>query len=80
MRRLPIRRSAVTLLFALAASAEPAVPEDLLAVLTLRGKPCGGIASLERHGESDYDVKCTDGHRYRVFIGPGNRVVIEDKK
>jgi hypothetical protein len=55
------------------------VPQDLLAVLTLRGKPCGGIASVERKGESDYWVACTDGHHYRVFIGPGNRVVIEDK-
>jgi len=74
-----LRRSALFLLFAFAASAEPAVPEDLLAVLTLRGKPCGSIASVERKGESDYLVACSDGHHYRVFIGPGNRVVIEDK-
>jgi len=66
-------------LLALAAEAAPAVPEDLLAVLTLRGKPCGKIASFERKGESDYIVTCTDGHKYRVFIGPGDRVVIEDK-
>ena len=64
---------------ALAASAEPAVPEDLLAVLTLRGKPCGSVASVERKGESDYFVTCSDGHKYRVFIGPGDRVVIEEK-
>lgn len=66
-------------LLALAASAEPAVPEDLLAVLTLRGKPCGSVASVERKGESDYFVTCSDGHKYRVFIGPGDRVVIEEK-
>ncbi len=71
-------------LVALAASAQPAqksvpVPEDLLAVLTLRGKPCGSIASYERKGESDYFVTCSDGHHYRVFIGPGDRVVIEEK-
>lgn len=70
--------SAIPLL-ALAASAEPAVPEDLLAVLTLRGKPCGSVASVERKGESDYFVTCSDGHKYRVFIGPGDRVVIEEK-
>jgi hypothetical protein len=79
MRRIPILRFAMILLFAIAATAEPAVPEDLLAVLTLRGKPCGSIVSHERKGESDYLVKCSDGHRYRVFI-EGNRVVIEDKK
>jgi len=71
-------------LLALAASAQPAqksvpVPEDLLAVLTLRGKPCGSIASSERKAESDYLVTCSDGHKYRVFIGPGDRVVIEEK-
>ena len=55
------------------------VPQDLLAVLTLRGKPCGSIASHERKGDSDYLVTCTDGPKYRVFIGPGDRVVIEDK-
>jgi hypothetical protein len=71
-------------LLALAASAQPAkksvpVPDDLLAVLTLRGKPCGSIASHERKGESDYFVTCSDGHKYRIFIGPGDRVVIEEK-
>ena len=75
-----MRRTVLILLFALAANAEPAVPEDLLAVLTLRGKPCGAITSHERKGEHDYLVTCSDGHRYRVYIGPKDRVVIEDKK
>ena len=66
-------------LLALAASAEPTVPVDLLATLTLKGKPCGSIASVERKGESDYFVTCSDGHRYRVYIAPGDRVVVEDK-
>ena len=56
-----------------------AVPDDLLAVLTLRGKPCGSIAKHERQGESDYLVTCSDGHRYRVYIGPGDRVIVEDR-
>ena len=73
-----MRKIAIILLCALAASAEPAVPDDLLAVLTLKGKPCGSIKSHERKGESDYLVTCTDGHRYRVSI-QGDRVVIEDK-
>ena len=64
---------------AIAAGAEPSVPQDLLAVLTLKGKPCGSITSTDRKGDSDYLVTCSDGHKYRVFIGPGNRVVIEDK-
>jgi hypothetical protein len=54
------------------------VPQDLLAVLTLRGKPCGSVASYERKGESDYLVTCSDGHRYRVFVS-GNRVEVQDR-
>ena len=80
MRRNAIRFGAGITMCALAASAEPAVPEDLLAVLTLRGRPCGSIASVERKGESDYFVRCSDGHQYRIFISPGDRVVIEEKK
>jgi hypothetical protein len=81
MRWIGIRSSAA-LLLALPAFAEEkpvAVPEDLLAVLTLRGKPCGSIAKYDRQGESDYLVTCSDGHRYRVYIGPGERVVVEDR-
>jgi hypothetical protein len=66
-------------LLALAAGAEPTVPRDLLAVLTLKGKPCGSITATDRKGESDYFVTCSDGHHYHVFIGPGDRVVVEDK-
>src|SRR5262249_3668692 len=72
-------------LLAIAASAQSGekpsvpVPQDLLAVLTLRGKPCGSIASYERKADSDYLVTCSDGHKYRVFIAPGDRVVIEDR-
>ena len=66
-------------LLAAAASAAPTVPEDLLAVLTLKGKPCGSIASVDRKGDSDYLVTCSDGHRYRIYIAPGDRVVVEDK-
>ncbi len=82
MTRSPIRIAAVSLLLAFAAHAEPPakpVPIDLLAVLTLRGKPCGSIASYERKAESDFLVTCSDGHHYRVFVGPGDRVVVEDK-
>jgi hypothetical protein len=80
--RIGIRSCAALLLAALPAFAEEkpvAVPQDLLAVLTLRGKPCGTVASHERKGESDYLVTCSDGHRYRVYIGPGDRVIVEDR-
>jgi hypothetical protein len=55
------------------------IPEDLLAVLTLRGKPCDRVAKWEKRGESDYHVDCADGHRYRIYVGEGDRVEIEQR-
>ena len=82
MKRIAILSSAALLLASASALAQEkavAVPTDLLAVLTLRGKPCGSIAKYERQGDSDYLVTCSDGHHYRVYIGPGDRVVVEDR-
>ena len=79
MTRHPIRIAAASALLALAAEAEPTTPRDLLAVLISKGKPCGSITSTEQKGEFDYLVTCSDGHHYRIYIGPGDRVVVEDK-
>lgn len=84
MRRTHRILGSALALLPLAASAQELtgrvpVPEDLLAVLTLRGKPCGSVASYERQGESDYLVTCSDGHRYRVHVGEGDRVVVEER-
>ena len=75
-----LARSALAATAIATAATAVAVPDDLLAVLTLRGKPCGKIASYERKGESDYLVTCSDGHHYRVYVGAGDRVVVEEKK
>ena len=77
MRRNPILLCLP--LLAVTAGAAPTVPQDLLAVLVSKGKPCGSIASVEQKGEFDYNVTCSDGHRYRIYIAPGDRVVVEDK-
>lgn len=76
--------AAVLLLGSAGASAqgEPgkvSVPEDLFAVITLRGKPCGRVTSYERRGEEDYLVTCQSGHRYRVYVNDKRRVVVEDR-
>lgn len=60
-------------------SSQVTVSEDLLAVLTLRGKPCGEVVETERRGESDYLVTCSDGHRYRIHVDESQRVVIEER-
>ena len=84
---MPDRASATliaALLLAPAASAgegkEPvAVPKDLFAVITLRGKPCGQVKSYEKRGENDYLVTCASGHRYRVHVTEEQRVVVEER-
>ncbi|MDH3521627.1 MAG: hypothetical protein OEM49_14335 [Myxococcales bacterium] len=55
------------------------VPADLLAVITLRGKPCGEVVRHERLGADDYLVQCASGHRYRVYVNPQGRVVVESR-
>lgn len=55
------------------------VPEDLFAVITLRGKPCGKVTSHERRGENDYDVVCESGDRYHVYVDQNQRVVVEER-
>lgn len=57
--------------------AEVTAAEDLLAVLRLRARQCEGIASHRRLAESDYEVTCTDGPRYRIRVDAGDRVVVE---
>lgn len=75
---------AILLLPPLWASAQPqqqkvGVPEDLFAVITLRGKPCGKVQSYERRGENDYEVVCETGHRYRVYVNEQQRVIVEER-
>jgi hypothetical protein len=55
------------------------VPEDLLSVLALRGKPCAKVVQHERRGDNDYLVRCESGHRYRVYVNAEGRVVVEDR-
>lgn len=55
------------------------VPEDLFAVITLQGKPCGKVKSHQRLGENDYLVSCETGHRYRVYVNEEERVVVEER-
>jgi len=55
------------------------VPEDLAAVIALRGKPCSEVVAHERIGPDDYTVRCASGHRYRVYVDASGRVVVESR-
>jgi len=84
MRKSTLALAAALLALPLGLAAQPIgsevpVPEDLLAVLKLRGKPCEKIESWERRGESDYHVRCSDGPRYRIYVSDAERVEIEEQ-
>ncbi len=63
---------------AVGAGAQPTIAEDLFAVITLQGKPCGEVLKYTKLGENDYEVTCKSGDRYRVRIEK-DRVVIEER-
>ena len=56
---------------------DTSVLKDLTAVIALQGLPCGQVLSVVRKGDNDYIASCQDGHRYRVFVNPQGRVVVE---
>ena len=60
-----------------AADEPAAVLKDLTAVIALQGQPCGQVVTASKQGENDYAVACTDGSRYRVFVNPDGRVVVQ---
>ena len=66
--------------FALAspAAADMSTAEDLFAVITLRGQPCGKVVEHQKRAENDYDVTCETGDRYRVYV-KDDRVVVEKR-
>lgn len=79
-----MRSLAIAILLLVAAAGASAqspvsVPEDLFAVISLQGKPCGKVVSHEKRGENDYWVRCESGHRYRVYVNEQNRVVVEER-
>ena len=70
---------ATTALFAASSRAAENTPllRDLTAVIALHGQSCGQVVSAVRRSEGDYLASCEDGKRYRVFINPTGRVVVE---
>jgi hypothetical protein len=53
------------------------VGKDLKATIALQGYPCDEILSSQRNADSDYTASCKDGNRYRVFVNPQGRVVVQ---
>ena len=51
--------------------------QDLSTVITLHGMPCGEVVSYVVKGDNDYVASCKDGNRYRVYVNPEGRVVVQ---
>ena len=62
---------------AVLAADDPKQRQDLFTVITLHGMPCGEVVSYVVRGDNDYVATCKDGNRYRVYVNPEGRVVVQ---
>ncbi len=54
------------------------VKQDLFAVITLTGTPCGEVVEYVVQGELDYLATCETGDRYRVHVTAEGNVNVVD--
>ncbi len=59
------------------AADDEALRKDLTAVIALQGQPCGKVVSVKSQSDNDHIATCQDGNRYRVFVNPEGRVVVQ---
>jgi hypothetical protein len=64
----------------LSAADDEALKKDLTAVIALHALPCGEVVAVMVRAENDYAASCKDGNRYRVYMNPAERVVVEALK
>ena len=62
------------------AADDAALKRDMTSVIALQGLPCGQVVAVKVNGENDYTCSCKDGNRYRVYMNPAGRVVVEKQK
>lgn len=55
----------------------PSSGQDLQATIVLNGQPCDQVVGVKRTADSDYVATCKDGNRYRVFVNPQGRVIVQ---
>ena len=73
------RSLVVAALFAvpLFADDEEELKKDLTAVIALHGSPCGQVIAVTVQAENDFLASCKDGNKYRVYLNPEGRVVVD---
>jgi hypothetical protein len=75
------RSLVVVALFAVPSFADDEeLKKDLTAVIALHGLPCGQVVAVTVQAENDFLASCKDGNRYRVYLNPAGRVVVEAQK
>ena len=62
------------------AADDEALRKDLTAVIALQGLPCGEVVEATELAKDDYAVSCKDKNKYRVYLNPEGRVVVEKRK
>lgn len=55
----------------------PSSGQDLQATIVLNGQTCDQVVNVKRNADSDYVATCKDGNRYRVFVNPQGRVIVQ---
>jgi hypothetical protein len=74
------RSLVVAALFAVPSFADDEdLKKDLTAVIALHGLPCGQVVAVTVQAENDFLASCKDGNRYRVYLNPAGRVVVEKR-
>ncbi len=72
------RSLVVAALFAVPSFADDEdLKKDLTAAIALHGLPCGQVVAVTVQAENDFLASCKDGNRYRVYLNPEGRVVVE---
>ncbi len=75
------RSLVVVALFAVLSFADDEeLKKDLTAVIALHGLPCGQVVAVTVQAENDFLAACKDENRYRVYLNPAGRVVVEKQK
>ena len=61
------------------AAADIDLRADLSAAIALLGLPCGKVLEATPLGRKEHLVRCSDGHRYRLFVDADGRLVAEKR-
>ena len=62
------------------AADDEALKRDMTSVIALQGLPCGQVVAVKVSGENDYAYVWKNGNRYRVYMNPAKRLVVEKQK